>query len=553
MKSLRTALGLLQVVLGASALLACAPSPRIITQPQSPGAKVEDAEDDVGSAWLRDTSRAAIAAGAGPLQLVSYGSGVPGDTLDGFVFVPPGHCALVYARGSASIEDLDLHSYGDDGTQFGVDEAPDNLPTLMLCPKTGKRLYLAARIAQGQGFASLGMHNVPRGRSQEVARAVGARGASTHVAKVDSAWPGLSEALSRHRAKIGGDWLDQRRVALPLDSRLETHLSVEIPRQKCLDILVLPTKDIGQVQLTALDEQGRIFMRGREEGRNRAMVLCSENAISITLGLRPHSGRGLAVATVSSSQVKIPQLHLASDSPLFYLQGASLPNAPPPRLPKPQHKKKFTLQVGRLSSWTFPVNGCARIDLLPQAPLLGFEARVWSPRGHLRAQAKLPWHGPLFVCGKKTLRLDIEASRRAGPLLAHLGRSSSVDAALLEHPLAASRLLGKGSEEGILRLPHEIGAVTALQLSSHELKKIPIEVPVAHCFTFLAAKDAQGVGLEARILRNDGPVEESFVRGTHSIATTVCAGKASKLSATLELRTQGGKSWALWSSRQFRK
>jgi hypothetical protein len=135
---------------------ACRPEPRVIppattevVAPGKPGTRE--------TAWLQDTARSAQAAGAGPLQLLSFGSGTAGDKVDGFVHVPAGRCVLVYARSSGTVEDLDLHAYGDDGTPFGSDESPDDLPTLLLCPQEERRLFVAARVAQGHGLVALGV------------------------------------------------------------------------------------------------------------------------------------------------------------------------------------------------------------------------------------------------------------------------------------------------------------------------------------------------------------------------------------------------------------
>ncbi len=159
--------------------------------------------EEPGKRWLAHSAEAAEEQGAGRLRVVGFGSGAPGDVVDAFVFIPEGRCALVYARGNDTIEDLDLHAFGDDGTEFGSDEAPDAQPSLLICPERDTRVYFAARVAQGHGVLALGLHDVAPKAAVSVARAVGARNHSTDAQDVNEPWPGLGEALELHREEMG--------------------------------------------------------------------------------------------------------------------------------------------------------------------------------------------------------------------------------------------------------------------------------------------------------------------------------------------------------------
>src|SRR5690606_5896279 len=114
--------------------------------PPSGAEKLRPSDEPLdGGVWLGETAAAASAAGAGP----------PGDHISTLVNVPAGRCALFFARGSDTIEDLDLFAYGDEGALLGADEAPDEHPTLLVCPDVGRRLYVSARVSSGHGLMAL--------------------------------------------------------------------------------------------------------------------------------------------------------------------------------------------------------------------------------------------------------------------------------------------------------------------------------------------------------------------------------------------------------------
>src|SRR5690606_18786650 len=153
-----------------SLALSCAPRVRSSAGPLPRTEAEPTPNPEAGNRLLKDVARAARSAGAGPLKVLAFSAGTTGDRIDGLVHVPRGACVLVSARASSGVEDLDLHVYGDDGSPFGVDEAPDDLPTLLLCPDAEVRLYASARIAQGHGLVALGVQSVPEDLASKVAK-----------------------------------------------------------------------------------------------------------------------------------------------------------------------------------------------------------------------------------------------------------------------------------------------------------------------------------------------------------------------------------------------
>lgn len=533
------------------ALGACRPTPRPIPANEVTSSP-SDAAPSLDARWLRDTSRAALGAGAGPLHVVGFGAGVPGDSIDGFVFVEEGKCLLTYARGPVSVEDLDLLAFGDDGTPFGSDESPDDLPTLMLCPDGPTRIYLAARVAQGQGLVALGAQLLPRAAAEDVSRAVGARHAKTAVHEPNGAWPGLDSAVARHRDALGGEWIDQRRVAVPLDARVPTVLTADVPAGGCLDVLLLPSADVSQVQLSARDEHGRVFARAHASQRRSSLVLCSEKGDQeVAFDMRPYAGRGLAVAVLSVTRPGFTshdlQLPVTQIGP-----AAAASESPPKSLPAPRETHRFELALGEIKSATTTLNGCARLDAVAGERLRGGVLRVWSEQGALLTETRVTHQSvPAFVCTTGPLRLDAEATEFEGKLEVALRlEQEKVQNQLLSNPLAAGRLLLEAQQAGNLSMPHDIGEVNVKPIRTDQLARETLSIPSSHCRTIHAAKGSGGWGIEGRLIDSQSRLQLDLARGAGGITLRACAGRGSHLDATLELRTVRGQSTALWSSRQ---
>ncbi len=529
-------------------LLSCTPSanhaepPRGVP-PATPG------DDEPTPPWLLEPAELARRAGAGQAQIFARGSGIPGDSLSGLVNVPSGRCALLYARGSAGLEDLDLLVFGEDGSEFGSDEAADANPTLLICPEAEQRLYVSARVVQGRGLLALAVHDVGPSDSEAVRRAV-ARGPKSAASRAES-WPGLEASLSAHRRQIGGDWLDLRRVAVPVDARVPTRLSAEIPAERCLDALILPSDDVARLDVDALDDTGRIFARGEGRGDPRWTVICAgEQKTTVSFEVRPQAGRGLALIVLSTSRQTRERLNL---TPGLFPQGA------PPRalsaagtLPHSAVAggERLELKVGSVQSLPLRFEGCARIDLTPRDPLLGYEARVWSKSGQLLAQVEAIAHAPLFVCAPAAgARLDLLALRRGGALEVQVGKPEAAPSEMQALPLAASRLLSRLRMTRGLALPTAATDLHRVELSREQLLRVELDVARARCLQFFVGVEAGGYGVEIRALDAKSGAELASDRGSESGAVNVCAERKASRPIVVEVRAAQGKAGALWTTR----
>ena len=128
---------------------------------------------------LGDLPARASRLGAGPLAIVASGPMSEGERLGAFVEIPADACLLAYGRASASLEDIDLAAFAEEGNPVAVDEGPDPKPTILLCPPHPARVYVAAHAASGEGLCVVGAQLVPKDRAALVGRAANARGSSS--------------------------------------------------------------------------------------------------------------------------------------------------------------------------------------------------------------------------------------------------------------------------------------------------------------------------------------------------------------------------------------
>lgn len=503
--------------------------------------------------------------GAGSLGnsvVLTVEAGIAGDRVSTVLDVPTPDCVVVIARGTESIEDLDLLAYGEDGAPLGSDEAPDREPSLLICPPHPSRILLVARIAQGHGIVALG--------GERIAPALAAQAAVRYAVKTREpgdaarlkAWPGLDQLIRRERERVGGRFQDLRRVALALDASVPTTLPASIEAGRCVHALFIPSDDVSHLDVTALDDQGRILGHAVGSGRQRSLVVCSPVATEIAFEIRPHAGRGLAVAALSQSiagtEAEIEGEVLRRDvypngdlgSELKLLAG---------RLKKigyaavPAPVQKLDLRVGRRSSAQLELRaGCTRIDVVGAAGLRGLDVRLWSDTGQLRASGSGGGNVTLFGCGSGKARLDSSALLEPGPVAVVTEAEPDVPAELMHRPLAASRLVARMIARGVLLRPNAIGKVTELALSAEQLTTVPIMIPVDRCLEVDVGIEGTAAGVELRAVETDSDVELDSAVGEAAASARLCAyGRAAlgSVNARVELRATNGSARALVATR----
>ncbi|HWA75031.1 MAG TPA: hypothetical protein VG937_21980 [Polyangiaceae bacterium] len=507
-----------------------------------------------------------LALSAPNTNVLAIDAGVAGDRISGLLEIPSDQCAILIARAGASVEDVDLLAYGEDGSVVGTDEGPDKTPALLVCPPHPARVWVAARIAAGHGLVAVGAQRVAPGDAARTAAMYGVRVEGDTQGTNPSTWPGLDEQLEAHRTEIGGGWQDVRRVAVPLDARLPTRVSAQVDAGRCLDAFVSPSDEVGHLELTVLDANGAILGRAASSGRERFVVVCSPLEATLALELRPQSGRGIGVLALSRTRAgtepdidgEVTRIEAFPEQSVeAELSALDTVLAARSGYAKGKKLASTSLEVGRRTSvpLTLPA-GCSRLDVVGGRPLRGVEAWVWSAAGQLLAHARGGARGTLFVCGAAgPVRMDLEASLRPGPVAILLHAEGEVPPALLNAPLAAGRLLNQVVERGVLRRASEIGQVHELTLSDSEFKSLELTVPFGRCVDVALALGKEGVGAEIRLVAATTSAEIAVGRGAHATSARVCALDASSAETNLktraEFRVHSGAGKALVATRML--
>ena len=472
--------------------------------------------------------------------------------------VPADQCVLLLARGSPSIDDIDVFAYGDDGTVLGADEAPSQTASIIVCPPHPRHVYVAGRVAAGHGIVALSAQLLRPANAERVARAVNARGPG-ESAQAAEAWPGLEEKLTTHRRAIGGNWQTIRRVALPIDPRTASRITADIDENGCLDVLVVPSDEVAHLDMSALDDRGRIVGRATAFGRERFIVVCSPARATMTFELRPHAGRGLAALLISRSRdraaLDLPQEVFRYDAgPVGPLSDGqkSLAEKLDAHFKDARAVARGQAAVGQRTTLRLELpRGCARLDVIAGVPARGVEAWLWDDKGSLVAEADGGAVATLYACtAGGAARLDVEALAQAGPFAVELRRAPDADPSFVQHPLAAGRLLWRLESSGVVRAPREAGRPEVVALGPTELTVRRATVPVGRCMSFGLAAGAGGVGAELRLVDEAGDLELALVRGTHAALARACAlQRPTTLSVRVEMRLAAGSAQGLYATR----
>ena len=528
--------------------------------PQPPSPRVTPGGLDPGT-LLGDMPVRATRLGAGAPALVSSTEAVENDWVGGFVDVPRDDCLLGYARGSPSIDDIDVAIYSEEGTQLAADEGRDVHPTVLLCEPHPDRVYVAAHVVEGEGLVAVGAQLVPKERAIIVARALGARGAIAEGPRPAEAWPGLDDAVRAHRQALGGTWDEFKRVALSVDARVATYVSLPIEADQCVDAVIVPDLDVALIDVEAFDGEGRVMARAREGMGARTLTVCSAISMPGSLSVRPHVGRGLAAVVLGRARGEVARdlsvrpdvAWTAGTEPLESASGARNALLAKSGYAGPSSTATGSLVLGRRVSVPLdvrPLGGaCARIDVVAGAPLALIDARIWDDGGSLLASAEASSSLALFACGKGNMRLELETRGRPGPFAVLMRQERWKDAAFLAHPLAASRMLAGAAAGPEMLLEGKEGPPRELSLDAARAHAWTETIPAGRCVRVTIGAQGEGAGIELRAV---DPVDGSdYDRSEAAYAATVraCAPPAIARQARFEVRASAGRMEAIVGER----
>jgi hypothetical protein len=496
---------------------------------------------------LGDVPAKASRFGAGPLAIVASGPLAEGERVGAFVEVPKDACLLAYARSSASLEDIDLAAFAEEGNPVAVDEGPDPKPTLLVCPPHPDRVYVAAHAAAGEGLCVIAAQLVPRDRADAVGRAVSAHGSTP---KSPESWPGLDDQVRAHRGAIGGTWEEIRRVAVAVDSRAPSAVGLTIDEGGCVDALIVPDDDVAVIDVDVFDADGRLVARAKDTTAIRSLTVCSQLAVSGSLQVRPHVGRGLVAVVLAKAKGDSAREMLTRPEVAWVASGQPLDAARTARervLAKAGYGAPSSVQTGQLQLGrraTLPINlspgPCARVDVVAGAPLALVEAAIWDDGGGLLASGDGADGAVLFACGKGKARVDLGTRGRPGPFAVLVRPETWKDPAFTAHPLAASRMLGRASASVGATHDGKAGSVRHAVLEPAKRFVHDANISATQCLNVAAGVEGEGTGLELRMFDAVTGDELDRSHGQISASVRACAGNAAR-SVRVEARATAGK------------
>jgi hypothetical protein len=497
---------------------------------------------------LGDLPARASQLGAGPLAIVASGPMTEGERVGAFVEIPKEACLLAYARSSASLEDIDLAAFADEGSPVAVDEGPDPKPTVLICPPHPSRVYVAAHAAAGEGLCVVAAQLVPFERAEAVGRAVGAHGAAPRSPET---WPGLDDQVRTHRLAIGGTWEEQRRVAVAVDSRAPSVVAVPIEAGGCVDALIVPDDDVSVIDVDVLDNDGRLVARAKETSLVRSVTLCSPIAVSGSLQIRPHVGRGLVAVVLARAKgdsaremlTKPEAIWIATSEPLDATRSARERLLTKAGYGAASSTHTGQLQLGRRV--TLPVDlgagPCARVDVVAGAPLAVVDGAIWDDSGGLLSSGEGADGAVLFACGKGKVRVDLGTRGRPGPFALLVRPEKWQSPVFAAHPLAASRMLARAAGPSGAPPDGKLGRVVHASLEASKRYVQDANIASGQCLRISLGVQGEGTGTELRLF--DAVSGDELDRSHGQIAASVqaCAAGGAARSIRIEARSTAGK------------
>jgi hypothetical protein len=513
-----------------------------------------------GHILLGDLPVRAMRLGAGPPSLVASRQAIDNEWVGGFVNVPRDDCMLAYARGAPSIDDVDIAVYSEEGTSLAVDEGRDVHPTVLVCSPHPDRVYVAAHVVEGEGLVAVGAQLVAKDRAVIMARTFGARGTFGEEPRPADAWPGLDDAVRTHRAELGGQWDEFKRIALPVDARVPTFVSMTMVADECVDAIVVPDDDVALLDVEAMDGEGRVVARAAEGSGARILTICSPVGMDGTVSVRPHVGRGLAAVVLARANGDVVKDLSARPQVAWIVTPRALEAARTARnalLAKrgyaaPVANATGTLALGRRIAvpleWKSSAAPCARVDVVAGAPLALVFGRIWSEAGALLASGEASSSLALFACARGPARLELETRGRPGPFAVALRPERWTDPVFLAHPLAASRMLARAAVGPDMLLDGKDVSVRAIDLGSAQALSFAESVPAGTCLRVIVGAEGDGSGVEMRAF--DASSEEiDRAEAAHAASVRACAPRDQARAVHLEVRASAGRMSAVLGER----
>lgn len=520
------------------------------------GASLDASGGGIDAAGLLSTgSEAALSEGATPLQVVGAEAATEGDRVGGFVEVGPKVCLVAYARGTQNVEDIDVLAFDDRGESLLADQSVSSSPAIVLCPPHPERVYVVARVSAGTGLVALGAHGIAPERAGAVAIKLGARmSAGTSRLQDQEAWPGLDRRVEQRRNELSGRWVELRRVSVPVTPGAASFVSAPLPGGRCMDVLVVPNEEARGLQVTLMDDRGTTIARGSDRGEARVGLVCSPVDTTITVGVRPRRGHGLAAVVLSRSEkgaeaelaVRPDARRVGPMEPLASVSSRVSAMLRQAKYGAPKEVGRGGLRMGKTVLHRHRMApGCTRFDTMAGSPVSGLRAALWQGDvlvGRVEGGESVA----LFGCVERPTDVEIEVESQGPPgqYVVEARRESESADELRSHPIAAGRLLGRVNAGGKVVAASAVGGLQVVDVDQDGRGTYAATVAVGSCRTVVASlgPGAKGVDLQAVDLAS----REVVARGHGgTVATLRLCGGATPLRAEVRLSVGVGATRAL--------
>ena len=515
----------------------------------STAAPAETPELGARRSLLQREASIAMSEGAGPLTVVAADMAAEGDRVGAFTALPAEGCLLVYARGSESVDDLDLLAFADDGTPIGSDEATDPHPAMMLCAPLPVRGYVVARVAQGRGLVAVGVHVVPPEAAFRVGRGLNARGRPGEPPKENEVWPGLDAKATLLRRELGARWEELRRVAVPVDSRTPGRVTLPIEAGRCLAFLATPSEETSELDVQLESEGGRVFARAQDAGRDRTALVCSSVPSNVTIDVRPRVGSGLVAVVVARAMpgsepdllARAERIDLFPTRDLAAVRAAHGARLGAAGYGAATARAEGSALVGRRATVPIAVkDGCTRLDVLGGTPLAGLVVDTWSDAGAQTGHGENGSAVTLFNCGSAgKARIDVEAAARPGAFAIEARTEPKADPRLARAGLAGGRLLTRIAAGGDVVRAETLTVLDPVRIAAGQIKSVDLKIPEGRCLDVAAALGEGATGVDLRIVDGSTGAELDLARAALATIAHACAESTAR-PIRVELRTSTG-------------
>ena len=314
-----------------------------------------------------------------------------------------------------------------------------------------------------------------------------------------------------------------------------------------------PAKTSSLLEVEAFDADGRLLGRAREGEKSRTLTLCSPIAVSGTLALRPHVGRGRVAVVLGRAGGDRARDFSQRANIVWAAPTVSLGQAKSARNATlkdhgyeaaPQATTDGTLTLGRRVTVPLDLHGvtspCARVDVVGGAPLALVEAHGWDDAGALVSSGEGSASVTLFLCTHERARIDLQTRGRPGPFATLVRPEPWSNPSFSAHPLAAARMLARATQGPDMLLEGRPGPVRVLTLDGSKMSAWTRNLSSGQCLQVAAGAEGDGVGLEVRLFDAGGEeIDRSY--GASAASARACAGEGKMLGVRVEVRAMSGK------------